>query len=378
MQKKSFLRKLHRPTWAEIDLSAIEHNFLKIKRAIGKNVKTLIVLKADAYGHGAVSLAKRLIKCGVDFFGLASIEEARLLRASKISKPILLLGVLGKGSFPELLKYRITPTITDIEVACQLNKYLRGAKKKLPVHIKIDTGMGRLGIWHKDFLRFIKTLDKLDNLFIEGIYTHLSSAETDRNFTNRQISLFKKSVKTLELQNIRPTYKHVANSAAVISFNNSYFNLVRPGLMIYGLFSDKYSERSFSLKPVMSFKTRIIYLKEFQKGCSISYGRTFVAKKRMTVAVLPVGYADGYNRLLSNRAHVLIRGKYCPVVGRVCMDHTMVDVSKVKAKLGDEVVIFGRQKNAEISVEEIASLCSTISYEITCWISHRVPRLYFH
>ena len=378
MHKRSFLKQIHRPTWAEIDLSAVRHNFFKIKKTIGKNVKTLVVLKADAYGHGAVSLAKRLVKYGADFFGLASIQEAKLLRESKINTPILLLGVLEKKSFPALLKYRITPTITDVDVAYQLNKYLMRAKRKIAVHLKVDTGMGRLGIRHKDFLEFAGTVAKLDNLLVEGIYTHLSSAETDRNFTNQQINLFKKAVKTLELFNICPEYRHVANSAAVIGFNNAYFNLVRPGLMVYGLFSDKYSKRSFCLESVMSFKTKIVYLKVVDKGSSISYGRTFVAKKKMVIAVLPVGYADGYNRLLSNRAHVLIRGKCCPVIGQVCMDHTIVDVSKVKVKLGDEVVLFGQQDKAKISTEEIASLCSTISYEVTCWISHRVPRLYLH
>jgi len=378
MQKDFLLKNFYRPTWVEIDLSALEHNFFQIKNTVGRNVKTLLVLKADAYGHGAVPLAKRLIKCKADFFGLASIEEAIIFRNNNIHTPILLMGVLLKSFFPAILKYNIIPTICDATVAYELNQYLKRVGKVIPVHLKIDTGMNRIGVWHNDFFEFVKSIKKNDRLLIEGVYTHLASADSDKNFTIKQLNIFRETIKVLESFNIKPKYIHAANSAAIIGYKNSYFNLVRPGLMIYGLYPDNNSNRILSLKPLMTFKTRVISIRQVLRGASIGYGRTYIAKKDMKIAVLPVGYADGYNRLLSNRGFVLIRGQYCPIVGRICMDYTMVDISKVEARLGDEVVLFGRQRGAEIRIEEIATLCSTISYEVTCWISPRVNRIYIN
>ena len=374
--KDSLLKNLFRPTWAEINLAAIAYNIKQVKKLAGNKVDILAVVKADAYGHGAIKVAQKLKKCGVEYFGVATIREAIDLRKNKINRPILVLSPAAPHELSALISYKITPTIADIKTAIYFNKKLRRLGKKIPVHIKIDTGMGRIGFWHKDALNCIKRLSKLNNVILEGIFTHFPSADDDEKFTNSQIALFQELNSNLERNGIIIALKHMANSIAVIRNKRSYLNLVRPGLMIYGLYSDTRQKRLIKLKPAMSFKTRITYLKEVGAGRSISYGRTFFTKKNMKIATLPVGYADGYNRLLSNKADVLIKGKRCPVVGRVCMDHTMVDVTKVNAKLGDEVVLIGKQGDSEISAEEISKICSTISYEVVCWVSKRVPRIY--
>lgn len=370
------LEDLYRPTWAEVSLSAIKFNLNQVKKLIGNQVRILAVLKADAYGHGAVRVAEELKKYGVEYFGVATVLEAIELRKNKIDLPILLLSTSSFHECPVLIRYKIIPTIADLKTAAGFNKELNKLKVKMPIHIKIDTGMGRIGVWHRDSLNFVKSLSKLNNLILEGIYTHFSSADEDERFTDLQLTAFKKLINDLQRNGIYIPLKHTANSIAVIRHRQSYFNLVRPGLMIYGLYSLLASKRFIELKPVMSFKTRIVYLKKVPTGRSISYGRTFITKRRSKIATLPVGYADGYNRLLSNKADVLVRGKRCPVIGRICMDQAMVDVTSVNARVGDEVVLIGRQRQSKINAEEIAHLCSTISYEVVCWISKRVPRIY--
>jgi len=367
---------LYRPTKVEIDLSAAEYNFKQVKKRVGGRARVLVVVKADAYGHGAVEIVKRLISCGAKYFGVATMSEAVELRRNKIKTPILLLTACYASEIPTLIDYNVTPAIADLDTAVLLDGELKKRGRKLPIHIKIDTGMGRIGIWHKDSMDFIRELSKLKGLIIEGIYTHFPSADDDEDFTKLQIASFDSLIDDLEKDGIDIPLRHAANSVGIMRYKDAHFSLVRPGLMIYGLYSDMNAKRIIKLKPVMSFKTEITYLKEVPAGRSISYGRTFITKKRTKIATLPVGYADGYNRLLSNRAQVLINGRRCPVIGRICMDHTMVDVSGVGVKLGDEVVLIGRQGKLEISAEEIAYLCSTISYEVVCWISKRVPRIY--
>jgi alanine racemase len=366
----------YRSTRAEINLSAIEYNFRHVEKCVGKRAKILAVVKADAYGHGAVEVSQRLKKCGVKYFGVATVLEAIELRKNKINSPILLLTVCYGNEFSALINYNITPTIVDLNTAAVLDKKLSKLGKKLPIHVKIDTGMGRIGIWHKDSLEFIMRLSKLKNLILEGIYTHFPSADEDEEFTKLQIASFDRLIDDLKVHGINIPLRHAANSAGIMRYKDAHFSLVRPGLMLYGLYSDKNSQRFINLKPAMSFKTAIAYLKDVPAGRSISYSRTFITTRETRIATLPVGYADGYNRLLSNRAQVLIKGRRCPVIGRVCMDHTMIDVSEVDAKIGDEVVLIGRQGGLEINAEEIAHLCSTISYEVVCWISKRVSRIY--
>ena len=366
----------YRPTWAEIDLSAIEYNFKHVKNMVKDKVKVLVPVKADAYGHGAVEVAKRLIECGVDYFGVATVLEAIELRENKIKTPILLLSTFLPHEYQSIVKYKITPTIVDLDSADKLNQYLVKIGKKIAIHIKIDTGMGRLGVWHDDSREFIKRILRLKSLIIEGIYTHFPSADDDEKFTNLQIRAFDNLIEELDRDGIKIPLRHAANSEALMRYRHSHLNMVRPGLMIYGLYATLHSQRYLSLKPALSLKTKIAYLKDAPSGRSVSYGRTFIAERHSKIATLPIGYADGYNRMLSNRGYALVKGKRCPVVGRICMDHTMIDVTGIGAQIGDEVVLIGKQNNVDVSAERIAHQCLTISYEVVCWISKRVPRIY--
>lgn len=370
------MAKFYRPTWAEIDLGAIRHNFNQVKNLIGSNVKILVAVKADAYGHGIVPVSQTLLESGADYLGVASIDEAMHLRQAGIKKPILIFTNALPKEIDTVVRYDITQTVCTTDTIKMLDESAKKQKKLARVHIKVDTGMGRLGVWHKEAVNFVKKILHLKNINIEGIYTHFPSAdEDDATFTHKQIENFSRLIETLAKNKIHILFRHAANSMAVIGFKKAHLNLVRPGLMIYGLYPR--TDLNIKLKPAMSFKTKIIYLKDTPPGRTISYGRTHITKTHTKIATIPVGYADGYNRLLSNRAQVLVKGTRCPVVGMICMDHSMVDVGRIKnINVGDEVVLFGRQGKQKITVEELASLCGTIPYEIVCWVSKRVPRVY--
>lgn len=366
---------VYRKTWAEINLKAISHNFDKVKKMLKADVKILAAVKANAYGHGIIPVSRHFEKLGVDFLGTSSIDEAAALRGALIKKPILNLSNLLPDEIEAVLKFNIIPSLADFETAKKLNKKALRLNKKVPVHVKIDTGMGRIGVWHEKAKDFFSKLKALDNLIIDGLYTHFPSADEDKKFTLEQINKFNVIVNEVKLMGIMPKYIHTANSAALFNCHETHFNLVRPGLALYGV--EPVHGKKLDLEPALSFKTRIVYLKEAAKGRSISYGRTFTVLHDTRIATLPVGYADGYPHLLSNKAKVLIKGKFYPVAGRVCMDQTMVDVGlRDELKVGDEVVLIGRQGEKKIEVGDIAELCATISYQILCWISSRVPRVY--
>lgn len=367
----------YRQTWVEIDLNAIAQNYRTLKRNLPQETKLMAAVKANAYGHGIVEVSKKLVECGTDYLGVASVDEALILRKNFIKTPILNLGAFLKGDCQAILDYDITATVTDLSVAKSLDAAAARLKKKAKVHVKIDTGMGRLGVWYKEADEFIIKLCSFKNIIIEGLYTHFPSADTDEEFTRSQITAFCSLVDKLAIRGVVIPLKHLANSMAVVGFKDSHFNLVRPGLALYGLHPKEELLDKISLKPVLSFKTRVVYLKNVERGRSISYGRTYITKKKTQIATLPVGYGDGYNRLLSNKGCVLIGGKFCPIVGVVCMDQTMVDVSGLKdIRVEDEVVLMGSQNGKAIRVEDIARLCHTIPYEVVCWISPRVPRIY--
>lgn len=370
--------EFYRPTWAEVDLGAIEYNFRQLKQIVGKKTKVLAAVKADAYGHGLYGVSKRLEACKVDYLGVASVDEAIELREKGIRSPVIVLSAILKSEARPMVEYDITATIADISFAKFLNSVSKNAKRPTKVHVKVDTGMGRLGVWHDEADSFVREVAALPHLELEGIYTHFPVAEElDDPFTDEQLALFNLLIERLAKERIRISYRHAANSMALVSRRHSHLNLVRPGLMIYGLHPSPCSVDMVKLKPALSFKTKIVFLKRARAGRSISYGRTHITKRETTIATLAVGYGDGYNRLLSNKASVLIRGVRAPVIGRVCMDQTMVDVGDVKGvAVGDEVVLIGAQGKEKISAEELARLCSTIPYEITCWISRRVPRIY--
>ena len=364
-----------RPTIAEIDLDAIEFNLRQIRRLVGPDVKICPAVKADAYGHGAVEVSRTVLDAGADMLGVATPEEAIDLRKAGISAPILVFGCIFPDQIPDVIAHDITTMTCDIQCAREISQQAQAAGKIIKVHIKVDTGMGRVGVQIRETLDFALEISKLPGLEIEGIFTHFPSAdEEDMTFTQAQISDFHEVVQALEASGISIPIRHTSNSAAIMRAPDSYFNMVRPGIMLYGLYD---GVKEIELRQAMTLKTKIAFLKELPPGRTVSYGRTFIADKPTLVATLPIGYADGYNRMLSNRAPALVRGTRVPVIGRVCMDQTMLDVTSVPGvSVGDEVVLYGRQGDENISIEEIASLLGTISYEVACWVSMRVPRVY--
>ena len=370
-----------RPTWAEIDLSAIKHNLGQIKKLIGANrkgaPKIMAVVKANAYGHGLIEVARALQNLDIHYLGVATLDEAIALRQAGIKLPILVLGSILPEEVNSALDHEIALTVCNKELAYALSKKARAANKNVSVHIKIDTGMGRIGVWHKKALEFVKMLKDMRNIYVEGIYTHFASASRDKFFTAYQLQAFENLLEKLAQEGIRFPYQHAANSIAMVDLKKSHFNLVRPGIVIYGIYPKRSFARILKLKPVLSLKTKIVYLKSLPAGRSISYGRTYIAEKTTRIATLPIGYADGYGRILSNRACVLVKGQKAPVVGKVTMDQTMINVGHIKGvKIGDEVVLIGQQGKLKMRAEEIARVSKTIPYEIVCSITNRVPRVY--
>jgi len=369
--------KFYRPTFAEIDLAAIRYNLRKIRDSVDKDVKILGVVKADAYGHGMSEVSKAITQEGVDYLGVASLDEASELRSIGIKDKIIVLGAILPNEIEGILRFNVVQTVSDLGIAKSISRLAQKKNKKIKIHIKIDTGMGRLGFWHLDAVNFIKEIAKLKNILIEGIFTHFPSAEEDASFTKKQIKYFDSLIKELQRENINIPLKHTSNSMALIDFKDSHMNMVRPGLIMYGLYPREGLAKRLELKPALTLKTKISFMNSVSKGRSISYGRTYITKKDTKIATIPVGYGDGYSRYLSNRGFVLVKGGRAPIVGRVCMDMTMVDVGDFKdIKTGDDVVLIGRQGKENITAEELAQLTNTIPYEVVCNIGRRVPRIY--
>ena len=369
-----------RPTVALIDGDALRWNFRQIRAKVGSDVKILSMVKANGYGHGAPRIAEVLAAEGSDAFGVATLEEGLELRAAGIRAPILVVA----GAYPERLdlfmENKLTPVVHDAESLVRMDD---GAKKRgttLKVHMKIDTGMGRIGFLPADMQSWLPLLKRLHALEIEGVFSHFSHADNVAgDYTRNQLEIFRDVVARLRADGISPALIHLANSAATITLPAAYFNMVRPGLMLYGIYPSPDMASQVSLQPVLSWKSRILQLKKVPAGASISYGRTFITERESLIAAVPVGYADGYSRLLSNRGEMLVKGKRAPVAGRVCMDLTMIDVTDIGGiEQGDEVVLLGRQGNAVISADEMAAWSNTISYEILTSIGTRVPRIYYH
>jgi alanine racemase len=367
-----------RPTWAEIDLNAFRHNFTEIKKKLSRGVSILSVVKADGYGHGMEQIARTSLSCGAKLLGVANIEEGIFLRKRGITAPILILGsVYPLSSFSYILRYDLSPAICSLQASEELSKIAMRRRKKVRVHIKVDTGMGRIGISAENAANLVKRVIQLPGIIIEGIFTHLAAADSDFEFTMEQIRKFQSVIDELRGDSINIKYRHMANSTAILRYPDAHFNLVRPGISLYGLLPFDGAEKEIRLKPVMQLKTKIVFIKRVRKGTSISYSRTWKAEKESIIGTLPIGYADGYNRLLSNQGEVLICGKRVPIVGRVCMDMCMVDLTSLpEVKVGQEVVLIGSQGKEKITAEEIAKLIGTINYEVVCGISKRVPRIY--
>lgn len=367
--------KFYRPTWVEVDLSAIDYNVEVVKNLVGAKVKVLAVVKSDGYGHGMLKVAEH-IKEKIDFFGVASIDEAIALRRSRIKKPILIFEHTFVTSAGAISEYDITPTVCSLELAQALDREALKRRKKMNLHVKVDTGMGRLGIWHKQAITFIKRIKKLRHLNIEGVYTHFPCAESDPEFTLRQIADFNNLRQELKKCNIHIPFYHAANSMGIIAYKEAYFDIVRAGLMIYGLYPKDGLGTLLKLKAAMSLKSKIIFINKMPAGRTISYGATHTTTKPTLIATIPVGYNDGYLRALSNKAEVIIKGNRYKIVGRVCMDQLMVDVLNNKIKLGEVVTLIGRDKNCAISMEEISRIADTIPYEVACSIGNSVMRFY--
>jgi alanine racemase len=364
----------YRPTWAEVNLGNLAYNFRKVRKMVGPGIKVMVTIKADAYGHGLVPVAKKLLSAGVDFFGVASLDEGIKLREAGISLPTLILGLVLEKDIAPLFKYGLIPTVCDEEFAKALNRKARSCGRPIKVHIKIDTGMGRIGVLHYNAEKLVRAVNKLRFIEIEGIFTHFPFADMDREFTCYQIDLFNRLSQRLNKAGISIPLVHAANSMGIIGYKNSHFNMIRPGLVIYGLYP-KESLR-LKLKAVLSLKTKVIFVKRLPGGHGVSYGHDYVTSKDTNIVTLPIGYGDGYPRNLSNIAPVLIKGRRFKISGRICMDQLMVDIGDLSAKTGDEVVLIGRQGKNKVTAEELASLAGTIPYEIVCGLGNRIPRIY--
>jgi alanine racemase len=369
-----------RPTLCTIDLAALRWNLRQVRAKVGAQVKILSMVKANGYGHGAPAVARALVEEGSDAFGVATLEEGVELRQAGIRAPILVVAGIFLDQLDQFFEHHLTPVVHELDVMQRLEAAARNRGKTLDVHVKIDTGMGRLGFLANEMDGWLGELKKLKALRLQGIFSHFSTAEdVAGDFTRAQLVTFSNLIQRLRAEGIAPRLVHLANSAATITLPAAYFDMVRPGIMLYGIYPSAAMANQIELKPVLSWQTRIEQLKKVSAGTSISYGQTFVAERESLIATLPVGYADGYSRLLSNRGAALVRGERAPVVGRVCMDLTMLDVTAIaNVQQGDEVVLLGRQGDAEISADEMAGWANTISYEVLTSIAARVPRFYHH
>ncbi|WP_058486268.1 alanine racemase [Defluviitalea phaphyphila] len=365
---------------AEINLDAIAHNINQIKKQLSHNTEIMAIIKADAYGHGAIEVSKVLIENGVERLGVAILDEGKQLRNKGINVPILILGYTSPSKADEIVSFNLTQTVFTYEMAKALSDSAKAQNKNVNIHIKIDTGMGRIGFKpNNESINLIKEINKLPNLNIEGIFTHFSSAdEADSSFTELQFNRFTSFIKELEKEKIYIPIKHCSNSAGFISYKKTHMNLIRPGIILYGLYpSDEVKKDIVDLKPAMTLKAKVIFVKEVEKNSPISYNRKFITKRKTKVATIPVGYADGYSRRLSSKGRVLIKGHYAPIIGNICMDQFMVDVTHIpNVKIGDEVILMGQQEDKIITAEEIAKKIGTINYEIICVVGKRIPRVY--
>jgi alanine racemase len=370
--------------WVEVDLDALRHNVAAIRRRVGPRVKLMAVVKADAYGHGLAQVGGALMQYGVDAFAVATLSEALGLRQIGGSGwPILLFGSALPFEVATMIEQNITPTISTLEEARLFEEEAHRRGKTVDVQIEIDTGMGRVGFWHEEAGRAIREIGAMPHLRIQALYTHFPSADEDLEETRRQLGLFLRAGRQEPSPVIPSLLLHAANSAAVLNLPEAALDMVRPGLLLYGIPpSAPHAStllRSDEFVPALSFKARVAYVKEVAAGRTISYGQTFSAMKPMKIATVTAGYADGFSRHLSNKAHVLIDGARCPVVGRVTMDQIMVDVTTLKeVQCGDEVVFIGRQGTQGITASEVAGWEDTIAWEVLCGITKtaRVPRVY--
>ncbi|SHH48423.1 alanine racemase [Tepidibacter thalassicus] len=364
-------------TWAEINIDNLKENYRNIKKLLKEDTKICGVVKANAYGHGSVQIAKALIEEGVDYLAVATLKEALELRNNYIKKPILCLGYIQECDFKLALENDIDITIYSYESAQKLNNTASKNKKTANIHIKLDTGMSRLGFQIEDkSVYYIEKIYNFPNINVVGIYSHFAMAdEKDKTFTNMQFKKFEYITNKLEDKGIKIPIKHICNSAGIIDCPNYHLDMVRSGIILYGHYpSNEVKKELINLKPVMTLKTKISHLKILEPGRGISYGQKYKTRDYTKIATIPIGYADGFTRMLGENANVKVKDKLVPVVGRICMDQCMINVNDLDVNIGDEVKIFG--EDSDIRIERFSDALNTINYELLCMISRRVPRVY--
>ncbi len=376
-----------RRTWAEIDLNRIEHNFKLIKKQLSVGTKMCCVIKADAYGHGALELAALYERLGASFFAVSNLEEALELRMGGIKTPILILGFTPASYVCELSDYNISQAVFSVEYAQELSEYAQSMNVTVKAHIKVDTGMSRIGLMCQNTetdtpVKDAMEIVSLDGLSVEGIFTHFAVSdekEEGRDYTEHQIDCFNYIINGMKENGFDTDkiIKHCSNSAAIMDYKNANMDMVRAGIILYGLAPSGKLKGQLELKPAMEIKSVIAHIKEIEPGTTVSYGRTFTADKKLKIATVPIGYADGYIRNLAESAYMIVCGKKAKVIGRICMDQCMIDVTDIKnVRVGDTVIVVGKSGKYEISMDDVASWTGTINYEVACLVGKRVPRVY--
>lgn len=370
--------ELKRPAWIEIKLDALAQNYKFIREKINPKTKIAAVVKANAYGHGAVKVSQKLADLGVEYFCVGSPDEGVELRNQGIELPILVLAEVLPAQYQDILQGDLIQTVASRETLFALDQFAAKHNQLIKIHLKCDTGMGRIGFLPKELFDIYKLASNLDNLKVEGIFSHLARAdEANKEFSNKQLKRFDSALKKIKESEFELPLIHIANSAGVIDLKESYLDLVRPGIMLYGLLPSLELKKEAKLNPILEFKTKIVQIRNLAQGSTVSYGSTYKTKANEKLAVLPIGYKDGYPRLLSNQGEVLIKGKRAPIRGKVCMGQTIVSIDHLKdAAIGEEVVLIGKQGEEEITAAEIAELTSTISYEIVCNLDRNLARIY--
>ncbi len=377
IRSKSSRRPPLRPTIAEIDLQAIAFNLKGVRARVGHDVRIMAVVKANAYGHGIEGVSKYVERSLADYFGVAFAEEGLALRKAGIRKPVHVFALPAPSQASLFVDGKLEPTVCTPENVRVLQSAAARGKRTLPIHVKIDTGMNRIGVKRSILPDLLKAIAKASRLEIKGIFTHFANSdERDKGFMNEQLREFESALEYLSGQKVEPELIHCANSAAILDAPQTYFSMVRPGVMMYGCYPSRTTSESIPLKPAMAIKTRVALVKWVEQGESVSYGRRYHAARRTKIATFPIGYADGFSRLLSGKASALIGGKEYPIAGTICMDQLMVDVGEDDVAEGAEAILVGSQGEKRIGLEDLAAKIGTIPYEICCAISSRVPRVY--
>ncbi|MBQ7199287.1 MAG: alanine racemase [Selenomonadaceae bacterium] len=365
---------INRDAYAKINLAALRHNFTEIRRHIQPTAKLCAVVKANAYGHGAVAVSKVAVECGADFLAVATVDEGLELRCAGFNQPILILGLIPTDAVKIAVENKITLTVSDFYLAEKISDAAAKIGTVAKVHLAIETGMGRIGIFPDAAVDVAAQIDSLPNVELEGLFTHFADADIkNKTFTLNQLEIFKSTAKKIRDCGVDVKIIHAAESAAILELPAAHLDMVRAGIISYGFYPSREVEHTIDLKPVMKLIARVVYVKKVAKGTPIGYGREFIAARDSIIATLPIGYADGYIRGYKN-FHVEIHGQLAPIAGRVCMDQFMVDVTEIpNVKVGDEVILFGSKL---ITGDDAAKHLQTINYEVTCLISNRVPRIY--